>query len=181
MKTKKKPKKRTNKKVKKIIILAALFILLLFPVLSLTRLLLRFQIDDIHPSIECPELKKYNPDILWVIPKFEGVKISENQTWCREILSLNKTLGMHGITHEYKEFERNITKTELEEGIKIFRDCFGFSPEMFKPPHLALSRENKELLREYNLTIKLRFNQITHKVYHCNDSGLFPNWVVNVF
>ena len=182
MKKKNNKKKKIKKiKLKKILILTGLFFLLIFPVLSLTRIFTPFQIDDIHPSISCPELEKYNPEILWVIPNYNETPISRNQKWCKEILSLNKQIGMHGIKHEYREFEGKIEREELEEAIKIFEDCFGFSPEIFKPPQLALSKENKKLLKEYNLTIKNRFNQLTHKVYHCSDSGIFPNWFVRIF
>lgn len=174
-------KKKINKKIKKILIFSGLFILLLIPILSLIRIISPSQIDDIHPSIYCPELRAYNIDVLWIIPKYNNEKISNNQEWCKEILSLNKTLGLHGYTHSYREFEGNVNKEQLEEAINIFKECFGFSPEIFKPPQLALSKENADLIKEYNLTIKNKFNQFTHKVYHCNDSGLFPNWFINLF
>jgi predicted deacetylase len=177
----KKTKNNKKKKRKKIIILIGLIILALIPIFSLTRIILPSEIDDVHPLINCPEIEEYTPKILWVIPKFRGVPISENKEWCEQILSLNKKIGMHGITHEYKEFENNITKQDLEEGIKIFKDCFGFTPEKFKPPQLALSRENKELLKEYNLTIKTHFNSLTRKIYHCNDTGIFSNSLIRAF
>jgi predicted deacetylase len=178
---KRKIKERKNSKPKKILILIGLFLLTLIPILSLTRIISPFQIDDLHPSIKCSELNRYNPEILWVIPKFEGVPISQNKTWCDKILSLNKTLGMHGIGHKYKEFEGNITKEKLEEAINIFEDCFGFKPELFKPPQLTISKENKELLKEQNLKIKNRFNHLTHKVYQCEDTGLFSNEFIRFF
>jgi len=33
-----------------------------------------------------------------------------------------------------------------------------------------------------NLKLKGRFNQIIHKVYHCDDSqAIFPNWFIDIF
>ena len=43
------------------------------------------------------------------------------------------------------------------------------------------------LIYDYNIgrlifsILKTLFNQITHKVYHCNDTGKFPNWLINLF
>jgi len=42
---------------------------------------------------------------------------------------------MHGITHTYREFlYNNILRKELNFAILEFENCFGFAPEMFKPP-----------------------------------------------
>ena len=161
-----------NKKTTFIIII--LIIILLIFDLFLIRL--------ISPQ-EIPCQKEYveKSGILWIIPKFNNKSISENKTWCNYILSLNKTLGLHGVTHEFKEFNTNKNSEYLQEGINIFEECFGFKPEIFKPPQLKISKENKKLIEDNNIKLKGRFNQIIHKVYHCNDTGRLPNWVVDLF
>ena len=160
-----------------------LILLLIIPTLILTIFLIRLtspkEIDDVSPEIPCEQEYLEKSDILWVIPKFNNKPISENQIWCEKILSLNKTLGLHGITHEFREFNTDKNQEYLEGGIKIFEDCFGFKPEMFKPPQLKISKENKKLIKEYNL--KLNFNQLIHKVYHCENTGTFSNRVVDLF
>jgi len=139
------------------------------------------EIDDVSPEIPCEQNCLEKSDILWIIPKFQEKPISENKGWCNQILSLNKTLGLHGVTHEYEEFGSNRNQTYLEEGIKIFEDCFNKTPAMFKPPQLRISEENKQLIKQNNMVLKGKFNQIAHKVYHCNDTGSFSNWVINLY
>jgi predicted deacetylase len=165
----------------KIIKLAILLIILLIPLFFLIRIFSSTQIDDISPEISCPELKQYDPDILWIIPKYNNIPISSNKTWCKEIITLNKTLGIHGITHEYKEFEKEIKTEDLEEAINIFEECFNKKPEIFKAPQLALSKENKKLLEKYNLTLFGQINQIKSKVYHCENTGRFSNKLIYIF
>jgi len=94
---------------------------------------------------------------------------------------LNKTLGLHGIYHEFEEFETKKTQEYLQQGINIFEQCFGFKPEIFKPPQLKISEGNKQLVRTNGMMLKGWFNQLTHKVYHCNDDELLPNWVIDIF
>lgn len=169
------------KKTLKISLIILFSILILW---FLIRLISPREIDDITPGISCENEKKYieSSEYLWVIPNFQGNKISEAPEWCKEILSLNKTLGMHGINHTYWEFKReNITQEELQEGIEIFEKCFGFKPEKFKPPNLRLNKENKKIIKNNNLTLKNKFNQAFHKVYHCNDSGILSNKFIDFF
>lgn len=168
------------KKRKKILILPILLILAI-SLLFVARLSSPSEIDDVHPLISCPEMEEYNPKVLYIIPKYQGKPISEYPEWCEEILSLNKTLALHGYKHNYKEYEKEIMKEQLEESIKIFEDCFGFKPSLFKPPYLAISKENKKLVEEQNITTKRYFNQFTKKVYHCNDHGIFPNWFIRIY
>lgn len=139
------------------------------------------EIDDIHPLNPCEQEYIEKANILWVIPKYLNTPISKNKTWCNEILKLNKTLGMHGIYHSYHEFKYKINETELIEAKQIFQDCFGYKPTLFKPPYLRLSNENKQLLEKNNLTIKRITNQNLHKVYHCQNTGVFPNWFHDIF
>ena len=168
--------------------------------LFLTRLILPSQLDDVSPKIPCEENLMEWADVYYVIPKFENVSISENREWCgeilerkmatrgipselrtsNEVLSLSGKLAMHGIYHEYEEFRGKISLENLEEGMGIFKECFGFEPERFKPPQISISSRNKKLVRE-RMELDLFWNQLFHKVYHCGDTGIFPNWVVRVF
>ena len=153
-----------------------------FPIIVLALLLLLFtfrlfsarEIDDVTPGIQCDQELLDKSDILYVIPKFENQTITKE--WCNQILALNKTLELHGVTHSYKEFDTTRDEAYLEEGIQIFKDCFGFEPEKFKPPQLAISKENK-ILVDNRLERKGWPNQVLHKVYHCNDSA----WPRNSF
>jgi len=163
-----------------ITILTVVGIILIF--IFLIRTTSPRELDDLTPGILC-ELEYLNKsDILWVIPLYNNIPISENKTWCKEVLKLNKTIGMHGIRHSpYREFEQNISQQEMQLGINIFKECFGFEPELFKPPQLAISDKNLKLIDYNNLTYKGKLNQITHKVYHCNDSGILPNSFHDIF
>ena len=161
------------------LIIFFLLILLLF----FTRLLSPREIDDVSPEIFCEENYLKKADVLWVIPKFNNKSISENSEWCREILSLNKTIGLHGVYHNpYREFKyQEISKEYLEIGIKEFESCLGFKPEIFKAPQLKINSENANLIKENNLKLRNDFHQITRKVYHCNDSGRFNNKIIDIF
>ena len=169
------------KTYKKILLIIALTILILLAITSIIRQFTPRQIDDVSPEIYCEQKYLEKADILWVIPMYNSTPISNNQIWCNEILSLNKTLGMHGIQHYYKEFEDNLTNEQIEQGIKIFEDCFGNRPEIFKSPKLATSEENKIKLYQQNLILKSFSNQIFHKVYHCSNTGTLPNWFLDLF
>ncbi|MEK6945288.1 MAG: DUF2334 domain-containing protein [Nanoarchaeota archaeon] len=170
-----KERHKTNKQSKIfLVILMAVFVFFLI------RLLNTRELDDVSPGIEC-EQKLYNKaHVLWVIPKFNSISISENKTWCKDILSLNKTLGMHGVTHEYEEFGSDKSQEYFDEGVKVFEKCFGEKPTMFKPPQLKISENNKKLIKNNNLSLLGNINQITHKVYHCNDSDIIKNWMVDI-
>lgn len=170
-----------NRKTAKFIyiFLAILIFIVLF--LFLIRAFSERELDDVSPEIICKEKLMQKSDILWVIPEFNNKSISENKEWCKEILSLNKTIGMHGVTHIYREFEKERSQEYLEEGIKIFEECFGYKPTMFKPPQLRISKENKKLIEENNLLLKAWINQIARKVYHCGEYGEKRNWIIGVF
>jgi len=162
------------------IILILFFVLLSF--LFLIRLINPTEIDDVSPGINCPEIEKYNPDILYIIPNYNNNPISNNEEWCDYILSLNKTLALHGINHTYGEFlYLNITQEKLNFGISEFEKCFNKTPKMFKPPQLKISYNNKQLVEQNNLKLSTKFNQITHKVYHCDDLGIMSNSLIHIF
>ena len=164
-----------------------IFLMILFSILVIwffIRLVSPREIDDVSPGISCENEKKYieKSEILWVIPLLNNISIAENKTWCNEILAMNKTLGLHGITHSYHEFElNNISQNELDLGIKEFEKCFGYKPRLFKPPYLFINKQNKDLIKQNNLILKYRFNQAIHKVYHCNNSGTLGNKVIDLF
>jgi len=140
-------KKRGN--IKKAIFFSILTLLIL---LFIIRLINPTEIDDITPGIPCPEIEKYNPNILYVIPNYNNNYISENKEWCEYISSLDKTIYLHGINHTYREFlYKEISQEDLEFGISEFEKCFNFSPTTFKPPQLKISKENKSLIKKNNL------------------------------
>jgi peptidoglycan/xylan/chitin deacetylase (PgdA/CDA1 family) len=156
--------------IKKILKTFLIIILFLIISLFLTRLLNSREIDDVNPNIPCDTEYMQKSDTLWVIPNFKNSQISENSTWCSYILNKNKAIGMHGITHEYWEFKTDKTEEYLKNGTEIFKNCFGFEPIMFKPPQLKISDNNKELIKKSGMNLKFNWNQLIHKVYHCNDS-----------
>jgi peptidoglycan/xylan/chitin deacetylase (PgdA/CDA1 family) len=148
--------------------------------LFLIRLILPSQVDDVTPGIYCEEAILEEVDIFYVVPNFEGVKISENSEWCLKILDSGKELALHGYEHTYQEFlEKNIS-WKLNSGIEIFEECFGKVPKKFKAPNLAISNENKKLVKS-RMEFDGNFNQVFHKVYHCSDSGVFSNRFVSFF
>lgn len=170
-----------KKKIIKIIFLILLIILYLILSLFFIRQISPREIDDVSPSIECSNKLINKVDILWVIPKFQNKSISEDKEWCNYILSLNKTIGMHGVTHEYNEFGTDRSQEYIREGIKIFEECFGFKPTMFKPPQIVINSNNKQLIKDNNMKLKFYFNEIIHKVYHCSDTGKFKNKFIDIF
>ena len=172
------------KKGAKVFLTILIAIISLIIILFIIRLVNPREIDDITPGIPCENEKKYieKSEYLWVIPNFQGNKISENSEWCKEILAMNKTLGLHGIKHTYREFKReNISQEELEEGIKIFEECFGYEPKHFKSPQLRINKENKKLIKENNLIYRTKFSQFTHKFYHCDNSGISDYKITDIF
>ncbi|MAG79252.1 hypothetical protein CMI40_02650 [Candidatus Pacearchaeota archaeon] len=164
---------------KRVIVISIIISLIL--ILFFIRLLNTKEIDDVTPEIPCLDNLLKKIDILWIIPKFNNKTISEDKEWCNYILSLNKTLGLHGVNHNYNEFKTNRNEEYIKEGIDIFKECFNFKPEIFKAPQLSISRENKELIKENNLELKGSINQLFHKVYHCNDTGIFSNEIIDIF
>lgn len=167
--------------MEKKILIFFLVIFLVVVILFFVRLLSLKEIDDVHPEFFCSEDLLKKSDILWIVPKFENKLISEDKEWCDYILSLNKTLGLHGVYHSFNEFGKNRDQEYLKEGIDVFEECFGFRPLLFKPPQLKISRENKKLIKNNGLELKGKINQFFHKVYHCNDSGLFSNKFIDFF
>lgn len=157
------------------------FIIALLVILIFVRAKGLKEIDDVSPNIPCEQVYMEKANILWIIPEYNGTSISQNKEWCQKIIAMNKTLGLHGINHSYKEFNNTITEEGMNKAVMDFQKCFNQTPTMFKPPQLEISKDNLALIKEHNMTYKGQFNQITHKVYHCNNTGKLPNWFHNIF
>ena len=124
-------------------------------------------------GIECPSELLEKADVLYVVPKFDGVGISGDEEWCEKILSLDKELALHGVTHKYLEFGEVRAGEYVNLGVNEFEECFGFTPTRFKPPHIKWSSENDWMKEDFEVDVF--FNQVFHKVYHCDDTGVFSN------
>lgn len=141
------------------------------------RLVLPSQLDDVSPGIFCEEKLLNQADVYFVIPKFEGVEIERE--WCEEVLKMEKDIGLHGVYHTYEEFGVYRDEEYFGEGVDIFKRCFGYTPERFKPGQLKWSKENNWIKDE--VEVDLFWNQVFHKVYHCGDTGRFSNWLIRIF
>jgi predicted deacetylase len=160
-------------------IILILFLIILFQ--YAIRVMTSRQLDDVSPLIPCEDsIIKKSQDFA-VIPLFHNVSIADNKTWCEYVLSLNKTLIMHGVYHNYREFYGNITEEEVSKGMEAFKECFGFYPKIFEAPQLAISWENEKMLRNMGLKLRGYPFSITHKVYHCNDTGKYSNAFIDKF
>jgi len=164
-----------NKFSKRKLILIFLFVIIFFLLfdLLLARAVWPRQIDDVHSTISCSQDLLDKSDILLVIPFFNGVSIAENKTWCNQILALNKTLGLHGVYHTYQEFLESREQEYIEQGMAEFKKCFGFYPTLFEAPQLALSKQNEKSLMKMGFQVIGWPHTLSHKVYHCQDSGEF--------
>ena len=167
-------------KYKQIFQIASIILFLLIVILFLIRLFSEKHLDDVNPNIKCDEKLLKKAEVLAVIPKYKNISISENKIWCNYISSLSKKPIMHGLYHTYHEFLIDRNQSYIDEGSKIFEECFNFHPEEFKPPQLAISKSNRELIKK-SFKLDNLLTQITHKTYHCEDSGLFPNWLIDIF
>ena len=116
-----------------------------------------------------------------MVPDYNNTPISTYPEWCSSLISLNKIIGLHGVVHSYREFNTERDEEYLNSGIEEFEKCLGFRPTMFKAPQLEISQKNKEVIISSGLELKGHLNQITHKVYHCNDSDRIKNWMVDLF
>lgn len=172
--------KKMKRKEVKISPLILSFILLIAFTLFLVRAFSPKEIDDVSPGIGCEENLLKKSDILWVIPKYKNISIAKNKEWCESIKRLNKTLGLHGVSHEFEEFGMIRNQEYLQEGMDIFEECFGYPPTLFKPPQLEINSENKKLIKENELILRGEGNQIAHKVSHCGDYGKWRNLIAEL-
>ena len=134
--------------------------------------------DDFHPEKSCDAITRKS-DVLYVMPFFNNKPLTDYPEWCVQILSLNKTLGLHGITHEYHEFLKPIQTKQLTEAIDIFEQCFGYKPTLFKPPYNKISPENEILVHEFNMTV-YDTTYILHPYCHCTPGPIMKilNWII---
>lgn len=168
---------------KKALLIVLIFMLIFFISefsIFLVRAFSETQVDDVAPGIPCDKEILEKSDVYFVIPLFNNESIAENKTWCSEILKSGKKLEMHGVHHGYNEFYESRDDGYVNKGVIAFEKCFEELPTGFKAPQLALSKENKILLEE-RMNVYGYWNQLTHKVYHCNDSGIFSNKFIDAF
>lgn len=153
--------------------------MLIFCIISLGIIVFRLvgsrQIDGVNPYMYCSEVELSKVDVFYVAPLYKGVPINESRAWCDYILSFDKEIYMYGVKGSYEELSKNIAREEVSYGMDIFESCFGFRPERIKPPQLVLNDYNEKMLGEVDLNVDIFYNQLFHKVYHCGDSGFFPN------
>jgi len=154
---------------KKPILLILLFFCLVLFVLILVRAFSPVQMDDVNPQRFCQQKFLEKSDVLMVIPLLNNISIAENKTWCKSILDLNKTLGMHGVFHTPSEFSQLREESYVNQGREEFRKCFGYSPVIFEAPELKLSSENNKLLGSLGFEVRRYSYELFHKVYHCVD------------
>lgn len=165
--------------------LAAIVLILLIVVISefsifIVRAFSSTQLDDVTPGIPCETDVLEKSDVYFVVPMFGNKSIADNKTWCSEMIKSGKKLEMHGVYHTYNEFFELRDDSYINEGVIAFERCFGELPTGFKAPQLALSKENERLL-EQRMNVYRYWNQLTHKVYHCNDTGRLPNKFIDAF
>jgi len=165
----------------KALLYVSLAIISIIALLIFIRLFSERQLDDVTPGIPCDEELLKKADAYYIIPLFEGVSISENSSWCAYIQGYNKSLRLHGVYHEYNEFKSEKSGGYLEEGIASFEACFNQTPTRFKAPQEAITFHNIKIIEETNLNFDWYANAVFHKVYHCNDSGVFSNRFIDFF
>ena len=133
-------------------------------------------VDDVYPGSSCDGLLK-KADILYVIPNFEHHLIQDDPEWCAKIRSLNTTLGLHGITHLYPEFDGEINEEDLLSAIHSFETCFREKPRLFRPPYNLINTKNEEIVSRMDMAVyDKRF--IIHPYCHCDPKFLMK--VLNV-
>ncbi len=170
-----------GKKLLLSILIIPLLIVLFESAIFWIRAFSETQIDDVTPGIPCEQGLLDKSDVLFVVPKFNGSEIGTNDEWCEKMLLLGKKLEMHGVYHNYNEFYTPRDENYINEGVIEFTRCFGEKPKGFKAPQLAFSAENRRMIKGMGMSVYGYWNQLTHKVYHCNDSGVLPNWMIDLF
>jgi hypothetical protein len=159
----------------------AFFLLVALWAVYLIRALDVKQVDDVNPLSDCPVEIMQKSDVYAVMPLYKNISIAENVSWCSEMRQLNKTLIMHGIYHNYKEFEENISVSDIKKAMEAFRECFGYYPKAFEAPQLAISWENEKMIKSLGMGLRGYPFTIFHKVYHCNNYGEQSNKFIDRF
>ena len=158
------------------------------------RTLSGLHLDDLHPS-GCPQYVNFrrhaHAKFLWIIPVVGGMPISDNTTWCAEMLRLEReegfVLGMHGVRHEwwwdeagegqgakaeFEGLELPVARERIEQGLAVWADAFnGSVPSHFSFPgqwgEIDLVRE---LRSRYGMRVRTLFDGLIGRVYHCDDT-----------
>jgi hypothetical protein len=167
-------------KILKILLFLVGFFLLTLLSIGAIRFFSEKQLDDVTPGIQCSEDLMKKVDAYYIIPNFNTSKISENKSWCNYILSLNKSLRLHGNIHTFNEFAEDRDEEYAKEAMEIFKKCFNQGATRFKAPQLNITKKNKAIVKGL-MDYDGFFNQLFHKVYHCNDSGVPYNKFNNFF
>jgi len=162
---------RKKLSIARILLFTLLVLILLLVIVYCIRFFSPRQLDDVNPLIECSGELLDKSDVLMVIPMYKNVSIAENKAWCEWILSLNKSLGMHGVYHTYNEFSYSRDEEYINIGREEFKKCFGFYPSIFEAPQVALNRDNERLLKQIGFEARGWPNMFFRKVYHCQDNG----------
>ncbi len=164
-------------------LLGLILVMLLLNNLWLIRFISEKQIDDVNYLIDCKADSRYldKSEVLMVIPIYQNQSIANFVGWCNDIRSLNKTLGMHGVYHTYQEFLIPRNESYVLTGMNEFKKCFGYYPQYFEAPQVAMSLENIKLIASLNMTYRGYSYNLFHEVYHCSDSGKFSNKIMDIF
>lgn len=135
-------------------------------------------VDDVAPLSSCDELIK-KADIIYVIPLENNNSISNYLEWCKNLQLLNKTIGLHGIRHNFHEFDKEVSEVELIKATSSFEKCFGEKPKLFRPPENLISEENIKKITSLNMTI-YRDSYLKHSYCHCNPKSWLKvlNWFI---
>jgi predicted deacetylase len=164
-----------------ILILIGIVVIFLLVDWILMRAVSLRQVDDFSPEIPCNYELVNKSETLLIIPLFNNISVASNKTWCEQTLALNKTLGMHGVYHSYREFLEPRSEDYIRAGMEEFKKCFGYYPSLFEAPQLALSTLNKKTLLDMGFQIRGTSYTLTHKVYHCQDKGIFATRITSNF
>lgn len=154
-------------------------LLFLFWMWYFIRVVGQRQVDDVNPLSECPSDVMQKSQVYAVMPLYKNVSIAENKSWCDYMISLNKTLIMHAVYHNYREFKGNMSIEEVQKGMEAFKECFGYYPKIFEAPQLAISWENERMIKGLGMELRGYPYAVFHKVYHCNDYGKYSNGFID--
>ncbi|AYV77979.1 MAG: hypothetical protein Edafosvirus3_57 [Edafosvirus sp.] len=166
-----------------LLVTICIILLIISLVILIVRNINYTEVDDVHPLIPCKNHLLKNSKYLWVIPIYKNIPITNYPAWCQEIKKLESNgtiLGMHGVVHNethdflYRdgEFNKDLSYEYIKSGMEVFKNAFGHYPKVFKAPHTLATSNNIHKINQLGMKYFGVMNQITHKVYHCNDDNL---------
>lgn len=129
------------------------------------------EIDDIHPRISCQDHLLDDSTWWWVIPYYNDEPLTAHPEWVERVKRSGRKLGLHGIRHTYAEFNVDVSREYIQKGIDEFERAFGYKPTEFKPPKMQVTPHNLKLLKDMGLNVHTSWQQLIHKVHHCEDQG----------